>query len=109
MEPGALVRASRLRHGLSQASLARRAGTSQAAVSRIERGLEAPTHARLAQLLLALGERPVLGSEPLAPRPDPAELAAALRLSPTERLREAASWNLVTARLELAGVEARGR
>lgn len=78
-------------------------------MSRIERGLEAPTHARLAQLLLALGERPVLASEPLTPRPDPVELAAALRLSPTERLREAASWNLLTARLELAAVEARGR
>ncbi len=78
-------------------------------MSRIERGLEAPTHTRLTQLLLALGERPVLGSEPLAPRPDPAGLAAALRLSPAERLREAASWNLVMAHLELAAVEARGR
>lgn len=101
------MRAQRLRHGVSQRSLAIRAGTTQAAVSRIERGLESPSFERFAQLLLVLGERPVLTVEPLELDVDPADLAYGRRLTPQQRLAESASWNLVMTELEIAAAKAR--
>jgi hypothetical protein len=57
---------------------------------------------RLAHLLQMLGERLELDSSPLA------EVSAAgTPLTPRERLREAASWNLLAGKLEIAGAEAR--
>jgi transcriptional regulator with XRE-family HTH domain len=50
-----LLRDTRLRHGLSQGRLARRAGTTQAVVSRIERGVASPSVATLRRLLGAMG------------------------------------------------------
>ena len=65
-EVGRLVREARGRSRLSQRALARRAGTTQAAISRIERGLENPTVERLAQILAGLGWKPVISLEPIA-------------------------------------------
>lgn len=62
MDPATLIRDARERHGLSQARLAHRARTTQAAISRIERGEEAVTWERLRGLLHAVGEEPVLSS-----------------------------------------------
>jgi transcriptional regulator with XRE-family HTH domain len=97
-----LLREARARNGISQRRLALRAGTSQDAISRIERGAESPTLERLAHLLLMLGERLELNT---APPVEPGGHAA--RLTARERLREAASWNLVATKLEIAGAEAR--
>jgi transcriptional regulator with XRE-family HTH domain len=47
----------RARHGLDQRALARRAGTTQAQVSRIERGAISPSVATLERLMEAMGER----------------------------------------------------
>jgi transcriptional regulator with XRE-family HTH domain len=104
---GRLLRDTRERHGLSQRRLALRAGTSQDAISRIERGVESPTVERFAQILLAMGEGLRVDTEPLeTPVPsDDSALAAAM--TPSERLREAASWNRVASQLALAGREAR--
>jgi transcriptional regulator with XRE-family HTH domain len=104
---GQLLRATRERHGLSQRRLALRAGTSQDAISRIERGVESPTLERFGQILLAMGERLDLSAEPLETRVPAAELAAAAAMSPQERLREAMSWNRVASELALAGERAR--
>ena len=52
---GELIKATRERHGLSQRRLALRAGTTQAVVSRIERGEASPTVATLRRLLGAMG------------------------------------------------------
>ncbi len=52
---GSLMRDLRKRHGLSQSRLARRAHTTQAVVSRIERGEASPTLDTLRRLLAALG------------------------------------------------------
>ncbi|MGI8728435.1 MAG: helix-turn-helix domain-containing protein [Solirubrobacteraceae bacterium] len=104
---GEHVRAARLRHGVSQRSLAIRAGTAQAAISRIERGLESPSFERFTQLLLVLGERPIIAVEPLELDIEPADLAHGRRLTPEQRLAESASWNLVAAQLEIAGATAR--
>lgn len=103
---GKHVRAQRLRHGVSQRSLAIRAGTTQAAISRIERGLESPSFERFTQLLLVLGEEPVLTVKPLELDVDPADLAYARRLTPQQCLAESASWNLVATQLEIAAEKA---
>jgi transcriptional regulator with XRE-family HTH domain len=97
-----LLQDARARQGISQRRLALRAGTSQDAISRIERGVESPTIERLTNLLLVLGERLDLNTVPLAETED--ELA---ELTARERLREAASWNLVATKLEIAGAQAR--
>ena len=52
---GALLRETRIRNGLDQRTLARRAGTTQAQVSRIERGAVSPGVDTLARLLAAMG------------------------------------------------------
>ncbi len=106
-EIGCVLRETRERQGLSQRRLARRAGTSQDAISRIERGVEAPTLERFAQLMLVLGWRPTLALEPLAGSVESAELGVGRVLSPRERLREAMSWNLAVSRLAAAGERAR--
>jgi transcriptional regulator with XRE-family HTH domain len=97
-----LLREARARQGISQRRLALRAGTSQDAISRIERGVESPTIERLTNLLFVLGERLDLNTAPLAETVG--ELAD---LTARERLREAASWNLVATKLEIAGAQAR--
>jgi transcriptional regulator with XRE-family HTH domain len=103
------LRAARLRHGVTQRSLARRGATTQAAISRIESGAESPSFERFTQLLLALGERPVLTVEPLELDVDPGDLAYGRRLTPEQRLAESASWNLVATTLEIEGAKARAR
>jgi transcriptional regulator with XRE-family HTH domain len=97
-----LLREARKRNGISQRRLALRAGTSQDAISRIERGVESPTIERLANLLMVLGERLELDSSP----PDETEGSAAPSTA-RERLREAASWNLIATKLEIVGAQAR--
>ncbi len=65
-DAGAAIRKARLRSGLSQREVAIRAGTSQAAISRIERGIEGLTMERLEQILAGLGWKPRLELEPIA-------------------------------------------
>jgi transcriptional regulator with XRE-family HTH domain len=102
MNASVLLREARTRQGISQRRLALRARTSQDAISRIERGVESPTLERLTHLLMMLGEDLELNTVALAD----AEAHVA-RLTPRERLREAASWNLVASELEIAGALAR--
>jgi transcriptional regulator with XRE-family HTH domain len=104
---GGALREAREQQGLSQRRLALRAGTSQDAISRIERGVEAPTLERFAQLLVALGRRPVLTVEPLDSPVAQSELVASDAMTANERLREASSWNRVASQLAIAGERAR--
>ncbi len=97
----------RRRHGVTQASLARRAGTTQAAISRIESGAESPSFERFASLLLVLGERATVATAPLELDLDRAGLMHGRRMTPEQRLAESASWNLVATQLEIAGANAR--
>lgn len=96
----------RRRLGLSQRSLARRAGTTQAAVSRIERGLTSPTWDTVQALLLAMGYEPELQARRLRGRWDPVHLAAGRERSAAERLQLAISANRMAGRLRDAGREA---
>jgi transcriptional regulator with XRE-family HTH domain len=98
-----LLRDARRRQGMSQRELALRAQTSQDAISRIERGVESPTLERLTHLLMLLGERLLMDTEPLLTGTG----GGTAPESPRERLREAASWNLVAGQLEIAGADAR--
>ncbi|HLM84825.1 MAG TPA: helix-turn-helix transcriptional regulator [Solirubrobacteraceae bacterium] len=108
MIPGVLIRDHRERQGLSQRSLARRAGTTQAAVSRIERGLTAPNWDTVRALLLALGHEPDLHAQRLRGRWDPVHLAASRRRSPAERLELAIAANRLAGRLRQAAAELPG-
>jgi transcriptional regulator with XRE-family HTH domain len=107
LEIGRALREARERQGLSQRRLAVRAGTSQDAISRIERGAEAPTLERFAQLMLVLGRRPVLSVEPLESSVPNSELSVGGEMTAAERFREATSWNQVASRLATAGERAR--
>jgi uncharacterized protein len=105
---GKTIKQARERHGLSQVRLALRAGTDQAAVSRIERGEVSPTVETVERLLAAMGERLELEVSPMQREYDPLHLRASLRRSPEERLRLAISWNRLAGRLTEAGARARG-
>jgi transcriptional regulator with XRE-family HTH domain len=109
MHPGELVRDTRQRLGLSQRTLALRAGTTQAAVSRIERGAVSPTFATLRELMIAMGEEPVLQARRLPTDWDPAHMQSTLVRDPQERLALALSWNRMAARIAAAGRQAQGR
>jgi transcriptional regulator with XRE-family HTH domain len=91
-DAGGLLSDARRRHGLDQRSLARRAGTTQAQVSRIERGAISPSVATLERLMAAMGERLELDTIP-GPRGNrtTAELRHDYeRLTPGERVAQAA-------------------
>jgi transcriptional regulator with XRE-family HTH domain len=86
MTAGELLRAARRRHGLSQTQLARRAGTSQAAISRIERGLVSPTVETLTTLIDKLGDELVLTAHEVDYGHDRTLLRANLLRSPEDRI-----------------------
>lgn len=89
-EPARLLREARLRAGLTQRELARRAGTSQSVVARIERGQTSPGHATLARLLRAVGfnVRVELVPQPIGGTHMLEDVSRILALSPEERLLE---------------------
>ena len=108
---GALIRDARRRHGLDQAELARRAGTAQPAISRIERNAISPTIDTLNRLLEATGETLTITPVNLnAPAPGGAnqsiaELRADYReLTAKERLAQAAHLSEIATELA-AGAE----
>jgi transcriptional regulator with XRE-family HTH domain len=61
--PGQLLKEARRRHGVSQARLATRAGTTQSAISRIESDRVSPSVETLRSLLHLLGEDLVLDAK----------------------------------------------
>lgn len=109
MTAGELIRTTRTRHGLSQERLARRAGTRQSAISRLERDELSPSVETLDLLMTAMGERLQLSGEPLARDYDPLHRQANAERSPEERLALAISWNRMAGRLADAGRLARTR
>ena len=95
-----LLREARARAGLSQRELAKRAGTTQCTVARIELGQASPKGGTLRRLLAAAGfdleatlvEKPVLDRQLLD------DVPRILSLSPEDRLREVANLNRFAAR-----------
>jgi uncharacterized protein len=75
VEPATIIRNVRRRQGLTQAELARRAGTSQPVVSAYEHGRRDPTSATLRKLVEAGGERLQLAAvRPTSDLPPPANV-----------------------------------
>jgi hypothetical protein len=109
MDTGAWVRDLRIRHRLSQAALAARAGTSQQALSKIENGSGSPSVETLSKLAAAVGEELVLVSRPREVPFDSDQLAAASASPMPERLERALSWNRFAGEIAVAGARARER
>lgn len=90
LDPAKLLKDARNRASITQRELARRAGTSQSVIARIESGTSDPSTSTLKSLLHAAGfdldaelvVRPVTGSHMLE------DVDRILSLSPEERLRE---------------------
>jgi transcriptional regulator with XRE-family HTH domain len=93
MDVGAFLRERRIANGLSQAQLARRAGTSQAFVSQLENGEKSPTFDTATRLLRVMGEDLQLASAPTAHRYDRRDLASEIERPMDERLAGALAWN----------------
>jgi transcriptional regulator with XRE-family HTH domain len=87
-----LVHKLRLGAGLSQRELAKRAGTSQPAIARYERGVATPSWTTVERLAVACGRSLRIGVEMV---PDPADVELAerlLELSPEGRLHALARY-----------------
>jgi transcriptional regulator with XRE-family HTH domain len=95
---GDLLREARLRAGLTQQQLARRAGTSQSAIARWESGAVQPSLERLRELVRACGLELTFG---LANYDDSYDyfINQALRLTPRERVDNAEAHERVYAEI----------
>jgi transcriptional regulator with XRE-family HTH domain len=102
-----LIKSTRARHRLSQTRLARRAGTQQSAISRIEANEVSPTVETLTLLMRSMGERLEISPAPLERDYDPVHRKTAAARSPAERLALGISWNRMAGRLRAAGRAAR--
>jgi transcriptional regulator with XRE-family HTH domain len=81
-----LIRHARTQAGMTQAALAVRAGLSQSAVARLERGGSNPTIATLANVIAATGHRLTLGAAAHRPSYDEGQLRERLAMTPAQRL-----------------------
>lgn len=86
--PGQLLREARERHGVAQKRLAMRAGTTQSAISRIERDRVSPSVETLRELLYLLGEDLTLEARGRDSGIDGTLNAENLRLPPAERVQK---------------------
>jgi transcriptional regulator with XRE-family HTH domain len=91
-----LIRRARTDAAMTQAELASRAGLSQSAIARLERGGSNPTIATLANVIAATGHRLNLSAEVHRASFDEGQLRERLAMSPAERLANftASSRNL---------------
>lgn len=71
---------------MTQAELAARAGLTQSAIARLERGDANPTIGTLENVIAATGHRLVLAAEPHRPSFDEGQLLERLAMTPAERL-----------------------
>jgi len=102
------VRNARLRAGISQRELAKRLGTTQSAIARLEADGSNPTVATIERVLDATGHRLVLAAARKQPGIDESLIRAQLQLTPEERLRAFEAFNKEARRLMIAGARSRG-
>lgn len=103
--PALLLSQARKAAGISQTQLAIRGGTSQAAISRIERGTEEPTVARLRELLLVCGFDLDLGLKPRPLPADPEEILHHRAVPMARRGDRIAAANQMAGEFAVAGEE----
>jgi transcriptional regulator with XRE-family HTH domain len=108
MLPGETIRQRRLANGLTQQQLAIRAGSTQAAISRLERGEVSPTFHTFEQLLTVMGEEAELSVQRSEADYDRARIQSLRARPPAERLAQAISWNLLAGRFAQEGRRALG-
>jgi transcriptional regulator with XRE-family HTH domain len=106
--PGPLLAATRRRAGLTQAELAARLGTSQAAVAQLERPDANPRLATLDRALRAAGSELVVAARPSTPSVDESLIRRHLELTPRERLDVLESMQAQARTLASAGRASRG-
>lgn len=94
-DAASLLREARKRAGLTQRKLARRVGTAQSVVARIERGLNSPSWETLARLIAAAGFElhAALVLRSTADSHMLQDVARILSLTPEERLAEVRNVN----------------
>jgi transcriptional regulator with XRE-family HTH domain len=104
MVSGDLLREARLRAGLSQAELARRAGKATSVIGRWERGEVRPSLETLRELVDACGLELIFRIHRAAHEQD-AAIEESLRLTPSQRLTqlEAAADLILKGRRSLTG------
>lgn len=85
--PGVLLRDARRRHGVSQKRLAIRAGTTQSAISRIEKDRVSPSVKTLRELLRLVGEDLIIGTRPREWGVDETLNQSNLEFTPGQRIR----------------------
>jgi uncharacterized protein len=107
VDAGHLIADARIVAGLTQAGLARRAGTSQALVARYESGRVSPTVAALQRLLRAAGHDLLLSSRPSAEGPAPGYSSMA-RSPVTVLRRHRVEIRAAAARLRIGNVRVTG-
>ncbi len=108
MSAAEAIRSARRRAGITQAELARRLGTSQAAIAQLEAPSSNPTVATLDRVLYAAGHRLELNAKPSKPNVDLTLIARQLRLTPAQRLAAFETAYQSARELYLAGARARG-
>src|SRR5262245_56701599 len=92
MAPGLLIREARRNAGLAQQELARRLGTTQSALARLERPEANPTVETLEEALLATGHRLDRRAVQAPASVDESLNAQTLRLDPAARLAHFVSF-----------------
>jgi len=107
--PDALIREARLAAGLTQSELARRLGTTQPAIARLESAQSNPRLATLARALSACGRQLRVEATPYRSSIDETLVAAQLRLTPAQRLARFESAYAGARALAAAGRRARGQ
>ena len=85
MSPWVMLRKARLQAGLTQAALAKLAGTTQPVIARLERPGANPRVSTLQEVMAAMGRRLQLDSVEGIPNEDETLIAAHLRMTPAER------------------------
>jgi transcriptional regulator with XRE-family HTH domain len=80
-----LIRDARAEAGLTQSELAQRAGTTQAAIARLERPGANPRFETLQKVVAATGRRLELATSNGLPDDDETLIASHLRMTPAER------------------------
>jgi transcriptional regulator with XRE-family HTH domain len=108
IQAAALIRNARRTAGLTQAQLARRLGTTQPVIARLESRAANPTVETLDQALHATGHRLVVAAEPYKPSVDESLIRKHLELTPAQRIASLGAMYAQAREIARAGERARG-